>query len=158
MWSAPPNRYEIDQYAMNGLLRQTLRRTAPWFEAWEKPVAGWQDEVRPNTRLLGVTEDMDGRLWTLVQVPAADWKAARKPPADPRRETNRPGPTPGEMNKYLETVIEVIDPKTGQLFATKRLPGLISGFFHGNLVIGMHEDEEGILYTDVWQLKFVHVP
>ncbi|MGH7460670.1 MAG: hypothetical protein ACRERX_20055 [Pseudomonas sp.] len=155
IWSAPVNRYEIERWTPNGLQRQTVRRIVDWFQPWKTRRAGRPDEVRPSPRLLGVTEDPSGRLWTLVQTAAGDWKQTGQPPADARMESNRPVLSHDARQRYFETVIEVIDSSTGRLLASRRLPGIIAGFYQGNLITRVNEDADGFLYTDVWELRFI---
>jgi hypothetical protein len=58
------------------------------------------------------------------------------------------------LNPYVDTVIEVIDPATGRLVATRRLTNLhLRGFWSGDLLTSASIDKDDNPYLDIWQVQ-----
>jgi hypothetical protein len=145
VWVAHPNVYQIDEYEMSGSIRRTLKRAADW---WSKPSEQWTyypRERKPEPALTSVHEDKRGYLWTTVRTGKADWRQLDKP------GTNQMA-SQSELSKYYDTIVEVIDPVTGSLITSHRFPFLIGGIQTGNIVVTMHEDEDGNLLRDVYRI------
>jgi hypothetical protein len=132
-WSLSPNAYEIKLWHESGRLVQRLPVSSAWFEPWDSdpdPPATTgpltrdrtaRPPVRPNSRLVRISEDSAGLLWVTGYVPTANWTP---PPPPPPLGAPR---DPDAMHRMLEqsrrswdTIIEVIDPLRGVILASRR--------------------------------------
>ncbi len=153
VWSARLNRYRVELWDASGRPVLALERSPSWFVPWTRHPGVREDEVRPVPLLQAVREDARGRLWVFVRVPDARWRAASAPaPAERRRER---GVVPAnQLRRYLDTVVEVLDPRTGRILASTRLEGVFAAFLvsGGNLAYTRRETAEGIEKVEVWEL------
>lgn len=115
VWTAPPGRYLIERWDPGtGDMLERIPRNAPsWFTESGAP-AGDPREVRPNTVITAVWGDDEGFVWLFMDVPADDWR-----PLYNRGEAPEQG-NPGERNQVFDWLLEVIDPASGALIASKR--------------------------------------
>jgi hypothetical protein len=56
------------------------------------------------------------------------------------------------MDKLYDTLIEVVDPNTGRLIASQRLPFYNRGFVGENVIARRRMLESGLIVIDIWQL------
>jgi hypothetical protein len=121
IWSAHFRRYVIERWDTAGTLELSIVREVEWFPIVR---ATYQDPmlVRPHPSQTGVWEDSEGRVWTLIRVADAKWRA--RPPVKPSTlERGSIGRTPAELQDSLyDSIIEVFDPKRGVLLASRRFP------------------------------------
>jgi hypothetical protein len=59
------------------------------------------------------------------------------------------------LGKYVDTMIDVIDPLKGQLLASQRVEGAFIGFASENLIYSRRELDSGSEVIDVWQVRLV---
>jgi 6-bladed beta-propeller len=154
VWAARLDRYEVQEWSDAGELRRTLLRDPTWFTRADGEEPGPPDEVRPPSALRGLSPAPDGRLWVLATVARADWRpdpglAGR----DPRR--GRPAPAPASLGRYLDTVVELLDPARGQLVAAQRIPGVSLGVAGPGLVYARRERPDGGETIEISRLQLV---
>lgn len=116
-WSAPTNHYLLSKWSAEGERVGLLKRSVGWFETWsEFNEPAWQEP--PPPQVVGLREDEQGLLWVVVRVADAEWA-----PMEPRRIAGGHTQTTEEMKHSLyDTMVEVIDPQTGTLVTSRRLP------------------------------------
>lgn len=132
IWSAHHNRYEIEAWDTLGNYRGTLRRNVDWFRPWKLPDTG----PAPTLRSLW----HDGRyLWVLITVQDLSWKGPFPDPFGPN-----------EYHKVWDTMLEVIDPRTGELVASQRFPNLMERINEG--IVHSINEYDGVLRAQVMQL------
>ncbi len=142
VWAARLDRYEVQEWSDSGELRRTLLRDPTWFTRADGEEPGPPDEVRPPSALRGLSPAPGGRLWVLATVARADWKPDPKLAGrDPRR--GRPAPAAASLGRYLDTVVELLDPARGQLVAAQRMPGVGLGVAGPGLVYARRERPDG---------------
>ena len=99
---------------------RTIARDVDWFpewtERWEAPIGD-----PPLPRLFSVQEDHLGRLWVMLSVAAIDFQPLPRPTGD----MNAPM---GSDHPSFDTIIEVLDARTGELMATRRFSALLGAF------------------------------
>ena len=142
IWAARANRYLIELWDRSGTLRRSIVRDARWFPPWTT-----QNEVTPNPMVTSIRQDTRGYLWSVVATPDEKWSAESA-----RRMIDSLRGRPDAPNGFFDTVIEVIDPRTGTLVATRRLPFLASGFWSGDMLISASMGRNDTPYIDVWRV------
>ncbi|MEX2283065.1 MAG: 6-bladed beta-propeller [Gemmatimonadota bacterium] len=139
VWSARPDRYELEFWTFEGARTAILDRKAPWFPDREIEGAVNSARERPHPWLTDVFSDSSELVWTLCRVADQNWR----PATESGRMTAR--------DKFYDTIVEVIDPVSGQLLGSQRLPGYAHFFTNDGLVVTHQEGEEGIMLIDVWR-------
>ena len=122
-WVADQNGYEVHLMDVEGGVLRTIARDVDWFPGWTE----WQPpfEDPPLSRLFSVQEDNLGRLWVMLSVAATDFQ-----PLPGNLESGLAGandPT-GNPHPSFDTVIDVLDARTGELIATRRFSALLVKF------------------------------
>jgi hypothetical protein len=152
VWSARLERYEIEEWDVQGRRLVVLTSDADWFPPWQWPDQRQVDERRPQPLVRAIQRRSDGTLWLLATVATTNWKPAPGvDKLDPRRE-ERPILHPSEYGKYLDTVIELIDPKQGTLVASTRVPGAFLGFAGADQVYTRRETPDGGEVLEIWRV------
>lgn len=115
VWATSPWEYVVEHWSLDGELLASLSRpnvyTGPRNE----------DPSAPQPSIAALREDDDGLLWVYILVADARWREQLG------RPIGRPGQHGGEADfvgtkhEYRDTIVEVIDPKTGDLLARTRL-------------------------------------
>ena len=122
-WVADHNGYEVHLMDVEGGVLRTIARDVDWFPEWTE----WQPpfEDPPLPRLFSVQEDHLGRLWVMLSVAATDFQ-----PLPGNLESGFAGANDpmGNPNPSFDTVIDVLDARTGELIATRRFSGLLVEF------------------------------
>jgi hypothetical protein len=117
LWVAPMDEYRIERWSLDGELRAVfLGDGSIGFDREEL------DEVRglrPRTVLSAVRQDASGLVWVKLHVPRADWKDVVGA-ADEEELSDL---------RLTDTLLEVVDPASGTVVASRRLPGRHTRFF-----------------------------
>lgn len=104
VWMARITAYEIELWEPNRLLR-TLRRDVDWFPDVKPDEGGHGMEAKPTPVFAHMASD-DSLLWVFLYTADERWAQAA--------ETQ-------DRDLYLDTTIEVIDWRRGQVVASRRL-------------------------------------
>jgi hypothetical protein len=143
VWAAHANRYEIERWDVAGILRQVLVRDTPMFPP--SRVLTGMDPI-PSI-IVALRQDPEGYVWTLLGIP----KSGRA--ASSSRATGRTGgPPPNALNEIFDTVIEVLDPRTGTLVASRRMPLMANGFWSGDLLTTIETNSDDVPVMSIWQV------
>lgn len=147
-WGATVHRYQLTLMDESGAVRRSLERREPWFEPHERGViADPSDPPRP--RLHHIRMDSAGRLWVLIQIPAERWREGLVERTTPRGQTYW---TIGDESRFLDTVVEVIDPAAGEVIARGRFDPLFRHFASDGTAVSYGEDAGGVPFIRVWDL------
>jgi hypothetical protein len=145
VWSARGTAYELDLVSRDGRILKHIQRDVPWFPAHTGPTTlPWIE--RPKPRIHSIYVDDDGRLWLLIRRASRTWEPRTLGP----RRTDRPiSPTnlPGavEANRSFEGVIEVLDPTTGRLIASRDVDGNVVELTSTGMACEFVEDADGLI-------------
>jgi hypothetical protein len=145
VWTARPNRYEIELRDTTGTVRLRLSRQPEWFEPWEAYPSGAPYQVRPPSQIVAIREDEFQRLWVLAYVASADWQ----PSSQAGRELRV---TPRTQDQLFDTVLDVIDVQDGNVLASRTLPVAAAGFAGPNALYVHEETADGLVVVRVYQL------
>lgn len=149
IWSAHLLEYRIERWTIEGTQEDELVREVDWFQPNTNP--GFVDaESPPNPSLAEIEVDENGFLWVLIGVADEDWRdgLGLRPGVYGRERI-----LPTSDEKYYDTIIEVIDPETGFLLATERVPERLRRLKPGGYAASYREDEEGYPFIDIWRVR-----
>jgi hypothetical protein len=149
VWSAAPNRYEVELWDTVGTRVRHIQRLAPWFPPWHaypNPLL-----ERPVPMLTGLYEDHEGLLWISIIVAADDWRPMERPMPQTNIDLNT------AFNRMFDTVVEVIDTRNNRLLATARHGRALGGISGGHMY-SIHEDSVAAPILELWKLHLVRSP
>lgn len=117
-WLAPFHEYQLEQWSFDG--RRISSRVIPsdWFESWFRRPRDREDMARPVTEVAGIHVDNAGLVWVFSSVPENDWRPDAK--AMLRRGTETGILDRIQRDRYVDAVIEIVDPRTGVVRAHQR--------------------------------------
>ena len=142
IWSAWSNRYVVEQWDTAGKWLQQLERRTDWFPSWTVEPADAPFGSPPMPVLSAVAQDSTGLLWTFTTVADSRWR---------RRPTPSTTATVTNYDDIYDTVIEVLNPRTGRLVASTRVGERLTLVGDG---IAQSDDEriEGSPRIAIWNL------
>lgn len=156
-WRASGKSYALTLVDTTGQTLRTLSRTVEWFPP-DEPFRGSFQEAKPPSRIADLTVGPDGALWILIRRAHPDWKpagtATTERAAPVAIATNRL-PAASDLNALFEVVLEVLDPDTGALLASRTLPGSYRGFVDNRHLAEILDDEDGHVEIRLWRLDRV---
>lgn len=151
-WKAHGKSYALSLFDSAGTLLRHLERTVDWFPP-NVPIRGALNAERPPARVSDLSVGADGRLWVLIRRAHPEWKAtapAGGPPIAPMAPNRLP--SSASVNALVEVVLEVLDPDTGALLASRVLPGSYRGFVDAEHLAEVVEDDDGHITVRIWKL------
>jgi hypothetical protein len=141
IWAAAPGRYIIDRWdPESGRRDARIIVPSPWFR--ESDRSDRQTE-HPQPVIVGLWEDEHSLLWVLLRDGNSDWRPPELPvhaPHDPESYSNK-----------HDWVIEVIDPVSGRVVASRRFPEYIGYRPPTVLLVSIREIELAGVVLDVWR-------
>lgn len=153
-WVAGRTRYRLTEYTLTGDRIRSLERKPTWFPPHAAGDARLDPGRPKQPRLLSVHEDDHGRLWTVTRIAAADWAKV----LTRKSRTVSPMEQPYEfesLDALYDTIVEVIDSRSGALLASRRFDTALGHFIGGNRVISFDENANGDALVKVWSLLLV---
>ncbi len=156
IWAAHRTQYRIDEWSLDGTLRQTITRPANWFPS-HPGGGGAPDPSRPPLpALLGAREDGRGRLWLMVRVTDGKWAQSLTPVrAGANREEGRY--RIDDINRAFDTIVEVVDIRQGTLITSTRVDQALVEFVGTDQAVSYYEDAQGTPKLQMWRLS-IHSP
>jgi hypothetical protein len=142
VWIAGRSRYELQLWSTTGRHVRTLERQADWFKPWHGEIGDWRRH-RQEPVISGVFQDSAGMLWVTLSVADADWRAL--PDSAPESAAS------DDMDRFFDTVIEVIDPRRGTVEARLRVDQYLPGLGGQGLVATMTEDSGAVPFLHIWR-------
>jgi hypothetical protein len=152
VWLAQPNAYELEHWTLDGAPQRVLSRRAAWFAPYAPELTNENVQVvPPRPRVRGILQSSDSVVWIRLDVADAKW-----------RKTSNAAPTSeagitsiDDYLNYYDGILEAVNPKTGQLIASKRLDTPLQRLFGADLTFTHRSDVDGYRYVDVWQFRLV---
>jgi hypothetical protein len=122
-WTVPWTPYELTQWSPDGRALATLRRNVPFhghgpLELSEPPA---ERPFPPQPQVTAAHQDQRGLMWTAVLVGVRDYWRGPK--------------TAENLNQAFESIVEVIDPNSGELIATTKVPGAVGWIFPNGILV-----------------------
>jgi hypothetical protein len=142
LWLASADRYSIELWDTAGERIRTITAVRDWFPPPDAAVTASR-ATAPS--IDAVWSDADDRLWVLASVPDDD---------PPEREGPGENYLTGRIRLY-DSMIEVLDPATGNLIAALRSDTLlyVSIMSTPGLVTSAHETDSGWIRFELWRLE-----
>ena len=149
-------RYELERWSLDGIRTHLIQRGTDWFEPRLHHSWGGPDEpMEPHITDLSV--DARGYLRTIIVRGGPRWAELLPVP------TRRPAtgdvvyPVPPGIGLF-ESIVEIIDPESGRLFARGVLRPELYGFVDPEHVFSYHEDDVGRPTISIWRLGLSEIP
>lgn len=149
LWSGRRSEYVLELWQPTGKLQVRLTRSADWFTPWVRP---WEASPSrpPVSHLQDITVDASGRLWTAVLVADRNYRDALNP--EPQiMEGQTVYTLVKSVEHYVDTIIEVIDPRTGAVVTRARTPHAVVGWIDNDHIVSYREEND-VPVLDVWQI------
>lgn len=115
LWSAHVSRYRVTRLGADGEEKTRIERLAEWFRPYSRGTPGAPYRAPADPRVVGVHQDEDGLLWVAIRrappsfSPVSDAPAGAEVPLNPHLD----------LNQFLHTTVEVLDPVAGELIASR---------------------------------------
>jgi hypothetical protein len=146
------NRYDLEQWSASGTNTLVLQRRPDWFPPRRTGATVNILEERPVPIVTGAWEAPNGLMWARIDVAAPDWKGTWKP-GDPESSISTT-----DYARLADTVLEVIDPRTGRVVTSRRVDVPLKRFFGDGFTFSHREDSLGYRSIDVWALRVTGLP
>jgi hypothetical protein len=154
-WMAKASAYTLQLRDTTNALHATLVRDVPWFRSWTWKEYRHPYSEPPQPEVASLSTDSAGRIWVLLRVPSTEWKAPLASTTAKTSEGIRPaGSETGDYSNYYDSIIEIIDPRKGEVLLSKRFRQLFWGFASPGYVYTYRETEDGNAFLDAWRLDF----
>jgi hypothetical protein len=156
LWRGRNWAYVVERWTPdNRLATVIVRRNEKMGEWGTTPLDA---NTPPPPRIIDLQQDSAGLLWVVGGVPGPKWREAyaeyprsSMPPYPPGIHGKDEGRTTFS-NRRLNTRVEVIDPRSGELVATLIIPALVRGFIGKGTIYSFDEDTEGNLSAVAWKV------
>jgi hypothetical protein len=149
IWVGKAKQFVFECWDTSGKRCGHLVREAAAFQPWAGAF-GDAHLDRPKPALLAIQAN-DGVLWYLVRVADEKWKPRGRPSGE---YGGQRGTSPEEANELYDTILEIVDPRTGALLVQHRFGQHVIAFAGPGLVYGYSETAAGVVKVDIWHLKF----
>lgn len=151
IWRASGVDYSLELVRSGGTIVRRLVRNVPWFPPGGG-ASGFPWEVPPRPRIVDIETDAEGRLLILIRRASRNWKSGTVG----RPESNRPIAPRNlpslNVTEFFEGQIDVLDPFTGELLATKEVDGGMIGFPDARTLCEAQETQDGRVVLRLWRL------
>lgn len=136
--------FEVLAFDSTLALQRTLRPAVDWFPWTDSGLVPVGDPAgeRPTPFVNGAYVDASGRLWVSALVADQDWTpSVARGSSLPGREPERPiGRSPEELAELLDTILQVVDTRTGEPLSTRRYDGVVGGITSKGIAFELIED------------------
>ncbi len=131
-WATSTSGYRVDRFHLDGALLESFLVAPPWErdEAWAG-VGG----PPPSPPGVMAVQERDGLLWIVSRRRTPDYQAATS------RIRNMHGLVTqiDDYNRYFESVLDIVDPRTRRLVSRSVIPGYLLRFVSPGVVL-FHEE------------------
>jgi hypothetical protein len=142
IWTVTPGRYVLERWdASTGERVQTVTVQSNWFT--ETPSAGVDERARPDAVIETVWEDA-GLVWVVLRDVDSAWTPP--PPSNHERPLNAE-----EYDRTYDWVVEVVNPATGAVVASKRFADVLWSRPGSDVVVTLREATAEATIFDVWR-------
>lgn len=137
IWVGKMHRPTLEEWSLSGERVRVIDRDLDWFEPWDTVGEGALEGLRFRPRVAGLGVDGEGRLWVKTYIPLVDRESVR---------------SAADYNRVMDTLIEVLDPETGELLAQRRFdPAYIRRVAGRDLWATVRQDTTGYVFVDIWR-------
>ena len=153
VWSITAmGRYEIEHWSSDGRLMSRLVRQPPWFPSSQNPQRTFRVESPRSPINMSITEDSLGYLWIITLVADSRWQEGVR--ANQRNgEEHIPFVEILDFDRTNDSVVEIIDPRTGTLVASQRFEQMWYRFAAPNLISRFRRQPDGSFLVDIHRVS-----
>lgn len=154
VWSAFRNQYVVELFDAEGEKLKELVRRAPWFPSGLVPDHGESRSLSddpPSPRLQAIRQSESGLLWVMISVADNDWKRGV------RSGGSDHGGRIDDWNLYYDTILEVINPESGELIQSQRFPLAFSNFVDDDLIGAVELTDAAVPILSVWRVRLTNL-
>jgi hypothetical protein len=148
VWAGTKTRYYIEEWTIGGELIRTFERNKNWFRThYEEPMP---DPARPPVPVMrALHQDAAGLLWVAVAIPDENWaEGIYKSEYD-----EGTGYQVSSWDDFFDTVIEVINPESGEVVASTRIDPYV-WWFVGERQFATYTEDEGLWpKIKIWEMR-----
>ncbi len=144
IWMARGNAYVLDLIHSDGTSIRQITRTVDWFPPG-KVTTGYPWQVPPRSRITSISLDSDSLLWVLTRRAHRRWRADSTLVSAKGPLSINALPSRYASAAFFETVIDVFDPKSGDVIASTIVPGTYGEFVRPGVVWEVREDDDGLV-------------
>ncbi|MGQ0764374.1 MAG: 6-bladed beta-propeller [Gemmatimonadota bacterium] len=153
VWAARVDRYLVENWDPSGRQLASVERQVAWFSEQSADLRSSRVPVTsperltkpPPSAIRGLQYDSTGHLYVLLAVAGSDWRSH-----DIRvGEGIRLGAD--VLDKMFDSVLEEIDPGTGAVLGSLRVPQHFDRIIGRNTLASMRELPDGDRVVDVWE-------
>lgn len=142
LWVAPRNAYELSTYSAVGArfdpVNRLYRRQVEWFQPWtERSPDG---RPRPSIKQIAFGLEDPTLLWVLIDVADAQWAPLQRPQRSSQEL----------RDARYDSVLEVIDVKSGSVLASRRFGPALSRLTFQGLIPALRIDDSHRVWMDVF--------
>lgn len=148
VWAIRPTEYALEEWSIHGELLRELRRNASWFEPHTRRPS-FHSDTAPPPRVNDIQRDANGYLWILMGVADHNWQAGLELASE---HPDGRQYVPSDLNKYFDTIIEVIEPAGSRVVASGRMDAYAQSFVGEHRVVSSHILENMTPVLHVWKL------
>lgn len=136
---------KFEEFDSSGELLKVFQESPPWwveakpFTSQEAHAGSWP---KPNSLVKDLAVDDDGLVWILSLTPDANWASA----------VDRNG-RPVDLHRYVDSILEVIDPRTGRMLLRRMIDPEIRGFAAAGIVWVNRQTVEGFPRIDLLEVR-----
>jgi hypothetical protein len=146
-WWLMSAEYDVQRWGTNGKRLLTIQRNAPWWSDGTGLQRNKPMGVRAPVSITDVREDGQGHLWIIAAVP---------------RRTLAVSDTAGlqgDPPPYVlyDTMIEILDSRTGKLLVSERVAGYFSHLLGANHLSKLVDDADGHPLVEIWKADLLGV-
>lgn len=152
VWAARMNEYVVEQWRLDGTLVRRLERHPPWFAGWVER-RGVSASEPPQPLLRGVHQDERGRLWVLASVAGENWQEGLEREGDQRGEQ---AIRVRDHELLYDSWLDIIDPESGHLIVSQRLPHYLVGFTNRGDLVGYRTGAADVPFIDLWRVSVMN--
>lgn len=141
-------RYRLELWHRNGTLARILEPDSEWFLPYDRIYQ--PSPTRPPASIaFGVAEDNFGRVWVIGAAASSRFARGLGTPRQVEGTTVYPIE---DLATVWDGIIDVFDPSSGRLIATRRIVEPYHFFLSSNIVAGVRHDEKGRSFVQIASL------
>jgi hypothetical protein len=144
--------YLIKEWGEDGTLIQSIRNDGAWSPPGLDATTAVSPTSPPSPFVIDLAVGGDGLLWLVYWVPRPDWADGLEEVRFPDGEIGYQ-PAGGETEAVMSSVIDVIDPETGELMAQFASNYLVGGLIGDSLAYGVTHDVMGAPRLSIWEVS-----
>ncbi len=129
--SVPIRTYDLYTWSSTGRMTGHFVRRPSWFPGSDKLGLG-NPTTPPYPQVHALRTDASGLIWVAIGVPSSHWKAGWDGVTIRAGEFKSNDPA---FHELFDTIIEVIDPKSGRVLARQKVEGWITQFLRDGRMV-----------------------